>query len=220
MCGFGSGEITGGHMSRTKTAVLDFTADEHTVLSAWFNSTTPEPESETPEVAAALERLGCDDEAHHYTRHQAAVARILLERVDRRLPQWLGWIDGTVVFARKPRDRSKLVERSVLASIRHLFTINWATSGPSIEWPLAYHLAWVPTYDRFVVTASSDPDEVFGYADFALGSFAATPAFVERAGEVIKSDWKAPARRLGAGAVGIAQGHWCRQPADCRGVGR
>ena len=92
--------------------------------------------------------------------------------------------------ARKLRDRSALPDRRVLASIRHLFTLNWATSGPGFSWPVAYHLIWVPTYERFVVTDSRDTDEVLGYPDFALGFFPATSSFVECAGGVIRRNWE------------------------------
>ena len=36
---------------------------------------------------------------------------------------------------------------------------------------MAYYVAWLPYYDRFVVTASAYCPESFGYCDFALGAF-------------------------------------------------
>lgn len=166
--------------------------DEHLILSAWFDGYTFNEDQTRPDMAGALDRHGFQKPVLDlYTRHQAAIASMLLERIDRRLPQWsVVDADGTVQFARKLRDRSTLPERRVLASVRHLFTINWATSGPGFSWPLAYHLIWVPTYDRFVVTDSHDSDEIFGCADFALGSSPATASFVDSAGEIIREHWK------------------------------
>jgi hypothetical protein len=178
--------------SKTRPAVLDFTNDEHLVLSHWFDVAPDVEASETPELAIALDRMGFSEHVLDlYNRQQAAVASILLERIDRRLPQWSAvGPDGTVRYARKLRDRSTLPNRRVLASIRYLFTLNWATSGPGFSWPTAYHLVWVPTYERFVVTDSRDNDEVLGYSDFALGHFPTTSSFIERAGEVIRRNWE------------------------------
>ena len=39
---------------------------------------------------------------------------------------------------------------------------------------MAYTLVWLPGFDRFVVTASADGTDAFGYSDFALGTSART----------------------------------------------
>jgi hypothetical protein len=75
--------------SKTRPAVLDFTNDEHLVLSHWFDVAPDVEASETPELAIALDRMGFSEHVLDlYNRQQAAVASILLERIDRRLPQW------------------------------------------------------------------------------------------------------------------------------------
>jgi hypothetical protein len=41
------------------------------------------------------------------------------------------------------------------------------------------------------VTASADGADAFGYADFALGSFQQETAMKDRAGEIVRRDWRA-----------------------------
>jgi hypothetical protein len=122
-------------------------------------------------VEEAVSRLGFDKQIDHYRRIDAAVAFIVLERVEQRLPQWAAVRDNEVILARKHRDGTKVPNRKVLLQPRHLFTINWADSGPGFSWPTAYYVAWLPYYDRYVVTASADCPDAFGYCDFALGAF-------------------------------------------------
>jgi hypothetical protein len=64
------------------------------------------------------------------------------------------------------------VRRQAALLASELFAIDWAVQGPGFSWPVYYHLVWVPIYERFVVTASADCPDAFGYADFALGHFA------------------------------------------------
>jgi hypothetical protein len=44
-------------------------------------------------------------------------------------------------------------------------------------------------YDRFVVTASADSPDAYGYCDFALGGFGIATPFKEGAKKVICEDW-------------------------------
>ena len=95
------------------------------------------------------------------------------EQVERQLPGWSAITDdGEFVTERHFRDVSAIPHRKVaVLPPRHLLTINWADSGPGYSWPVAYYVAWLPYYDRFVVTASADCPEGFGYCDVAIGSF-------------------------------------------------
>jgi hypothetical protein len=70
---------------------------------------------------------------------------------------------------------------------RHLLTINWADSRPGFSWPVAYYVAWLPYYDRFVVTASADCPDGFGYCDFAIGSFGIETPLKEGARKAISA---------------------------------
>jgi hypothetical protein len=69
------------------------------------------------------------------------------------------------------------------------FTINWADSGPGFSWPVAYYVTWLPYYERFVVTASADCSDAFGYNDFAIGSFGSDKPTKKGARKIVCDDW-------------------------------
>src|SRR4029077_4316549 len=50
-------------------------------------------------------------------------------------------------------------------------------------------LVWTPIYERFVVTASADCPDAFGYADFALGHFGRHENVGQSVIRIIKLDW-------------------------------
>jgi hypothetical protein len=54
---------------------------------------------------------------------------------------------------------------------------------------VAYYVAWLPYYDRFVVTASADCPDGFGYCDFAIGTFGTETPIKEGARRAICDDW-------------------------------
>ncbi|HUW74745.1 MAG TPA: hypothetical protein VMW05_12115 [Methyloceanibacter sp.] len=141
-------------------------------------------------VTEAIKRLGFDEEpGGHYSLLAAAVAFVVLERVEEDLPQWAGGGEDTgLVLARKYR--TVVPKRTVVLQPRHLLTINWADIVPGFSWPVAYYVTWVPYYDRFVVTSSADCPDMFGYCDFALGAFGVETAIKDGAKEVICSDWR------------------------------
>jgi len=142
-----------------------------------------------------LEQLGFTGRAGDYKESDAAVAAIVLERIQERLPQWASFReikDGNtmkevVTLGRNVKERR--AKRKIETAPRHLLTINWANSGPGISWPEAYYVTWVPVYDVFVVTASADSPDAFGYCDFAIGHFPNTKEFVAEAGQKIKANW-------------------------------
>jgi hypothetical protein len=51
------------------------------------------------------------------------------------------------------------------------------------------HLIWIPGYERYAVTASADSPDMYGYCDFALGSFENGRPVIDAVGEIIKRDW-------------------------------
>jgi len=98
-----------------------------------------------------------------------AAARIALAPIQDRLPQWAAYnLSYKPVFGRtlRPFPVRKATSRPLL-----LFAINWATSGPGFDWPEHYHVTWIPYYNEYLVTASSDSKDVHGFEDIALGSF-------------------------------------------------
>ena len=47
----------------------------------------------------------------------------------------------------------------------------------------------LPYYDRYVVTASADCPDAFGYCDFALGAFGIDTPIKQGARKIIVGDW-------------------------------
>lgn len=101
----------------------------------------------------------------------AAVALILLERIQDRLPRWMGRnFEGELVVSRagrKARRDRRILMKPVYAGSREGFG-----AGPGMSWRIEYHTVWVPLFDRFVVTESRDDGE-----DFAIGHFASAVPF-------------------------------------------
>lgn len=96
-----------------------------------------------------------------------AVARLALARIQDELPAWAGVNDQGEYFSARTYTRSELA--AVSFHPQHLFTINWADSGPGFSWPEAYYLVWLPVFERYVVTASQDSPDCYGFEDIAIG---------------------------------------------------
>lgn len=96
-----------------------------------------------------------------------AVARIALKGIQNRLPTW-GCLnkEGDFVLARSyEKNKGRDTELFPL----YLLTINWADSGPGFSWPEAYYLIWLPEFERYVVTASQDSPDCYGFEDIVIG---------------------------------------------------
>ncbi len=98
-----------------------------------------------------------------------AVARIALATIQHKLPQWGSYTPGQGVTL--SRSLRLYPVRKVNSQPLHLFSLNWADSGPGFSWPEAYYVTWIPYYDRFVVTVSADSKDFCGFEDLLLGSF-------------------------------------------------
>jgi hypothetical protein len=164
-----------------------FTDVEHSLLASWFGQKPPA--SAAHNVDEALASLGFKIECDPYTRTAAAVAHVVLEAIEHRLPVWACSKGGDLIQARSYREPNQKPRRQAALLPRKLFAINWASSGPGFDWPVEYQLVWVPIYDRHIVTASADCPDMFGYADFALGHFARTDDVGRTVIEIIKRDW-------------------------------
>jgi len=123
-----------------------------------------------------------------YYALENAVARLVLEGIQDRLPQWATRDkEGDVIFGWNILPKTN---RKLSFAPQCLFGINWANSGPGFSWPEEYYLAYVPLYDRFVVTASQDSPDVYGYTDIAIGHFADNISdVISAAGEQIRNNW-------------------------------
>jgi hypothetical protein len=180
--------------TKSVPSVTLFTPVEHAVLGRWFD-VEPQPEAAGIDPESAVAELGfLARPAEIDSLFDAAVAHILLESVEQKLPQWAavaprGSKESRILFARDYRDPDGKPLRKISLASRSLFTINWADSGPGYSWPVEYRLQWVPFYERWVVTASADSPDAHGYCDFALGSFGRDEAIEKSVGEIIKADW-------------------------------
>jgi hypothetical protein len=144
------------------------------------------PDVGTPKKAVHLEPTssGLEDDERAL---ENAVARIALSRIQNRLPQWAGSCGEGLVFGRAIREETG---SSVLLLPLHLFTLNWADSGPGFSWPEAYHVTWFPVFSRYVVTASADITDAWGYEDRAIGFFKDSFNVIERAKSIIIDFWQ------------------------------
>jgi hypothetical protein len=120
-----------------------------------------------------------------------AVARQILSGIQRKLPQWAAvYADGRVDLARSYTPK-RLAKVDLLP--RFLFEINWADSGPGFSWPEAYHVTYLPGFNRYVVTASQDSPDAYGYTDEAIGHFPVDEAISEGIRRVFTAWWKGQA---------------------------
>jgi hypothetical protein len=190
-----------GATAGRKPQIELFTSTEHQILTAWFardEADRPRPYQADPAVDAApgspldgaLNKLGfVTDPGQFFWRSDAAVGSILLQSVEQTLPQWgVVYPDGEIATSRKYSDPDLHVPRKIELMPKALFTIDWG-GGPGNSWPESYKLIWVPRYDRYVVTLSSDSPEVYGYCDFALGHFGRDVEPLEAAKQPITRFW-------------------------------
>jgi len=135
-----------------------FTAAEFRILDNYFAG-SPGYEGLDTDLAETVDQ-------DTWPSVNTAVARILLERIQDRLPRWMGRnSEAELVVSRagrKARRDRRILMKPVYAGSREGFG-----GGPGMSWRIEYHTVWVPLFDRFVVTESSDDGE-----DFAIGHFA------------------------------------------------
>jgi hypothetical protein len=165
-----------------------FTDTEHAVLARWFRQRKPAGTARI-RFDDALAELGFEKRCEPYSQIAAAVAHVVLEAIEERLPVWACWKDNKLIKARSYREPRQRPQRRTALLPSELFTINWASSGPGFDWPTQYHLVWTPIYERFVVTASADCPDLFGYADFALGHFGRNDDVGQSVLRIIERDW-------------------------------
>jgi len=170
---------------------------EHAILSDWLGV-------ERPDFATAIdiwEEVESDDDAPRQDcirlRPQSfgpqeevvanAVARLVLQWTQMRLPQWVALsTKGELILGRA---YEKPAPRSVRLAPQFLLEINWATGWMGMMWPEAYHVTYLPYYHRLVVTCSRDSDDG-GYADNALGHFEADCPLIAGCRDIIVEKWR------------------------------
>ena len=166
----------------TATLVRLLPIDEMAVLKCYVEKTP-----ETGEVLALYEEMAVPRDSF-VPRLPIAVAQILLHEIQDSLPQWSAATEDGLVLNRKWHQRHKdarLAFNPILVC-----TINWANSGPGYSWPEAYHVTYLPGFDKFVVTASRDGADLWGCADHAIGIAAGNLAATEAAKKIILDFWQ------------------------------
>jgi hypothetical protein len=127
-------------------------------------------------------------------RLQITVAQILLHQVQDSLPHWARTTnDGTLVTNRKRHKRHK--DARLHFTPRLLFWINWASSGPGFEWPEAYHVTYIPGWEKYIFTASRDGADTLGCADHAIGTADKSDDLQQATRKVLTSYWQGQADR-------------------------
>ena len=172
-----------------------FTKEEHVIIADWLGIEPKFEADDYPHVWDVLKTLGFEGRASGYGEDDAAVAAMVLERIQDTLPQWASvnireneYEEAVITLAREIKARH--ARRKIELIPKYLLTINWADSGPGFSWPVDYHVTWVPIYDEYIVTQSADSPDAFGYCDFAIGHFPKTNDFVSAAAKAIKEDWE------------------------------
>ncbi len=135
--------------------------DEIRILEAYINEDTQYF------LEKAFDALGVPTDPTP-DRLSVAVAQILLNPIQDTLPNW-GSVrnDGEVILGRLRKNRSK--DARLNFNPQHVCTINWADSAPGICWPEAYHVTYLPGFNKYIITASRDGKDTFGCTDNALG---------------------------------------------------
>ncbi len=161
-----------------------FTEFETTVIEAWLGLAT----TAGPDLDTALRGLGVSKapSSHSLDKADVAIAQLVLRTVRRRLPS----SEVTQHTCIRPTDRALIRpwESNLALLPWHIVTVGWPGNGPARSNAEAYYLAWLPYYDRYVVTASWDTPDYWGYHDAALGDFRRT-ADPMRDLQCVISDW-------------------------------
>lgn len=117
-----------------------------------------------------------------------AVARICLNAIQARLPDWTGVTRDGRLVSERTREPPRLA--SVVLLPRLLLAVNWADSGPGFSWPESYHATFLPRFRRYIVTASVDCVETWGATDFAIGFVRQREELLRGCGREIRRWWR------------------------------
>jgi hypothetical protein len=171
----------------SKPKASAFSRNERLILTSWFEGVNCDEECDRPDVEKALDDRGYTEPVGFlYTRHQAAVAGIVLDAYQGQL---MFEPDARAAVAEAIRRRSRKVPPGSEPTIRHLFSIRWG-GAPGNSWANRYSLLWLPEFQRFVVTDSSDDVEPYEHADFAIGHFEPCADENAAAVQIIARHWR------------------------------
>lgn len=158
-------------MSDTPSS-LPYTPEEHRVLAACLECEPLVPLDPKLTLRVALRRLGYRGNCKVQPMAWVAAAGILLQEVYQSLPQHGPLISktGNGESVRFRRFQGRVPEFPVRFGTREILTIVWSF-GEKITCPEAYWLAWLPGYDRWVMTMSHSGEVPVYYPDQLICSF-------------------------------------------------
>lgn len=168
-------------VARKRTAQRSVSPTE-LIIHAYFDHPVDPQRLKTAIESLDIPEPGFVGGENYPTLLDAAVATVLLGTVEGQLPQWAS--EG--VFGRRHTKH----QREVSFKPEHLFTLNWADSGPGFSWPTAYYATSVAQHHATIVTASADSPDAFGFTDFAIGHFPADADILAQARDVIVRHWR------------------------------
>ena len=157
--------------------------EEVTILSAYLN------EGESSSLEHIFDELGVSDEIYDVSRCAVAVAQIILNKIQGELPNWASSDkDGEITISRQLHQRHADAKLSFNPKL--LFTVNWADSGPGFSWPESYHITYLPSFNKYIVTSSRDGEDMYGCTDHAIGFAKGNLTEIEAAKQIIMSNWQ------------------------------
>ena len=109
----------------------------------------------------ALKKFNFDSNDLNIPFDSIAIAKVLLKNIQNRLPN-SGIVDeyGFVSLTRKI-EKNNLSLSKIAFIPRLIFSINWADTAPGMSWPEEYRITYVPDYDEYFITASSDSEDYY-----------------------------------------------------------
>lgn len=179
-------------MRRTSSSPLPYTPEEHRVLASYFEREPLVPLDPELTLEVALRRLGYRRDGKDQSMAEVAVAGMVLQEIYRLLPQYgflINEIDSgeCVRFREFPGRVPIFMDRF---DTWEILMINWATNH-LMTFPEAYWLAWLPGYERWVVTRSDDAGDMpTRYPDTLLGSFTDAETQGAGAARLIEQHWR------------------------------
>jgi hypothetical protein len=163
-----------------------YTKAEAAMLTAWFARTNHGRLTLRSGYATPP-----DGPSTIYDQTDAVIGRSLLLRIESRLPRWRSErLHGDRKFARWGAPVLRRQNCDVQFMPHHLFTITWPGQQPGFMGPVAYHLAWLPIFERFIVTASYPTRITIRYLDVAIGSFTESDDRKRSVGNIVYRDWR------------------------------
>jgi len=168
-----------------------FTQFETIAIEEWLGQSKADGMS----LDLALRGLGVSARptSHNLNRADVAVAQLALHAVRHRLPGSGAAVNMGDRWAARSQRQSWGNSLALLPW--HLLTVGWTCNVRRRFDTEAYYLAWLPHYDRYVVTASRDTDECWGYYDAALGDFGSDADPMDALGCIVGDWWNLQADR-------------------------